>query len=299
LVYLDIRDQNWFLERADRSAVTREAADGFCMAVAEPILSSRDLVDRSGEMLDTHELRAALLYLVLQRRDDDVDRQLTRLCFDGRHNVTDSALSECQILDSRVEKDDIFFYVYGVLHSPDYRKTFAADLKKSLPRIPQAGNSADFWAFSKAGQKLAELHTEYEQVAPWPDLEITYGLGFDADIADAYRVEKMRYPKVSNPDDPDIRKVDDKTTIIFNPQITVSGIPERAHDYTLGSRSAIDWILESYQVKTHKASGIVNDPNDWATEHNNLTYILDLIGRVVTVSMRTLDIVGALPKLDL
>ena len=109
----------------------------------------------------------------------------------------------------------------------------------------------------------------------------------------------MRFPKVSNPDDPDGRKIDNKTTIIYNPSITIAGIPKRAHDYQLGSRSAIDWIVYSYQIKTNTASGIVNDPNDWATEHDDPSYILDLIGRVVTVSMRTIGIIDGLPKLAL
>ena len=101
------------------------------------------------------------------------------------------------------------------------------------------------------------------------------------------------------PDEPGRRKIDDKTTIIYNPQITISAIPEQAHNYKLGARSALDWVVESYQVKTHKQSGIVNDPNNWAIEHDNPTYILDLIGRVVTVSMRTLEVVGDLPALRL
>ena len=189
--------------------------------------------------------------------------------------------------------------MYGILHSPDYRSMFAADLKKSLPRIPQVGTAKDFWAFSKTGRELAYLHTDYERVDPWPDLDITYVPGFDADNANAYLVEKMRFPKVSNPNDPDGRKIDNKTTIIYNPSITIAGIPERAHDYQLGSRSAIDWIVYSYQNKTNTASGIVNDPNDWATEHDDPSYILDLIGRVVTVSMRTVDIIDGLPKLAL
>ena len=216
-----------------------------------------------------------------------------------RHNVTDYALAIYETLDEMIDKDDIFFYVYGILHSPDYRSMFAADLKKSLPRIPQVGAAKDFWAFSKAGRELAYLHTGYERVGPWPDLDITYAPGFDADNADAYLVEKTRFPKVSNPNDPDGRKIDNKTTIIYNPSITIAGIPERAHDYQLGSRSAIDWIVYSYQIKTDTASGIVNDPNDWAAEQDDPSYILDLVGRVVTVSMRTLDIVDSLPDLHL
>ena len=214
-----------------------------------------------------------------------------------RLNITDYALAEYQTVDPAIGKDDIFFYVYGILHSPDYRTTFAADLKRSLPHIPMVEDAVDFWSFSSAGRELAELHTGYESVEPWPGLHISYGVGFDPVLPDAFSLAKMRYRKAPHPDEPGRRKIDDKTTIIYNPQITISAIPEQAHNYKLGARSALDWVVESYQVKTHKQSGIVNDPNNWAIEHDNPTYILDLIGRVVTVSMRTLEVVGDLPAL--
>ena len=218
--------------------------------------------------------------------------------FDGRqHNVTDHALELYHALDPAIEKDDIFFYVYGILHSSDYRTAFAADLKKSLPRIPQVDTAEDFWAFSKAGRELATLHTEYENVEVWSGITVTTADGFDASAPDAYRVTKMKHPKVVDPTTG--RKVDDRTRIIFNDRITIEGIPEAAYGYELGSRSAIGWVMEAWRVKKDKASGIVNDPNDWATEHDDPTYILDLVGRVVTVSMRTLEIVGGLPRLEL
>jgi predicted helicase len=214
-------------------------------------------------------------------------------------NVTDHAVASFRRLDSAIDRDDIFFYVYGILHSTDYRTAFAADLKKSLPRIPQVSTAEDFWAFAKAGRELARLHTEYESVDPWPDLTHTYAPGFDAGHADAYRVLKMKHPKIVNHGDPDGGKVDDLSRIIYNDWITIEGIPERAYGYELGSRSAIAWVIESNRVKTDKASGIRNDPNDWAIEHDDPTYILDLVGRIVTVSMRTLDIVEGLPRLSL
>lgn len=214
-----------------------------------------------------------------------------------QHNVTDHALAMYQALGEAIEKDDIFFYVYGILHSPDYRTTFAADLKKSLPRIPQVGTAEDFWAFSKAGRDLAHMHTEYESVEPWPDLAFVQATEFNPEHPDAYRVLKMKHPRVTDPATG--KKVEDRTRIIYNEWITIENIPERAYEYELGSRSAIAWVIESNRVKTDKASGIVNDPNDWATEHDDPTYILDLVARVVTVSMRTLDIVESLPSLDL
>jgi predicted helicase len=218
----------------------------------------------------------------------------------GRHhNVTDHALATYQSIDSAIDRDDVFFYVYGILHSPDYRNAFAADLKKSLPRIPQVAEAEDFWAFSNAGRELARLHTEYESAEPWPDLIYIHAAGFDPQHPDAYRVLKMKHPKLTDPSDPKGTKVDDRSRIVYNDWITIEGIPERAYGYELGSRSAIGWVMESNRVRTDKVSGIRNDPNDWAAEHDDATYILDLVGRVVTVSMGTLDIVESLPHLDL
>lgn len=214
-----------------------------------------------------------------------------------RHNITDHALAAFRSIDPAIEKDDIFFYVYGVLHAPDYRRAFAADLKKSLPRIPQVSTATDFWAFATAGRELATLHTDYESIDPWPGLTRVHASGFRVDHPDAYRVLKMKHPKVTDPATG--QKVDDRTRIAYNDWITICDIPERAYDYGLGSRSAIGWVMDAWRVRTDKASGIVNDPNDWAIEHDNPTYILDLVGRVVTVSMRTLDIVDSLPPLEL
>lgn len=214
-----------------------------------------------------------------------------------RPNIAPDALARYREIDDAISDEDLFFYVYGILHSPDYRTAFAADLKKELPRIPRPVDADQFWAFSKAGRELSELHLNYEEVEPWPGLDCTFAEGFDRDVAASWYVEKMRYPKVTDAETK--KKVDDKTKVVYNSSVTISGIPERAHDYVLGSRSAIDWILDRYQVKTHKASGIVNDPNDWGLEHDNPTYIFDLLRSVVTVSMRTLDIIDELPELDL
>ncbi|MGQ0467742.1 MAG: type ISP restriction/modification enzyme [Sporichthyaceae bacterium] len=214
-----------------------------------------------------------------------------------RHNVTDHALGLYRTLDPAVDKDDVFFYVYGILHSPDYRAAFAADLRKSLPRIPQVATAEDFWAFAAAGRELAHLHTEYEAVESWPDLTYRHASGFDPADPDAYLVVKMKHPKIVDPATG--ARVEDRTRIVYNDAITVEGIPPLAYDYMLGSRSALGWVMEAWRIRTDAASGIVNDPNDWAREHDNPTYILDLVGRVTTVSMRTLDIVDALPRLAL
>lgn len=197
-------------------------------------------------------------------------------------NVTDVILAVYQkSFRGEVTKDEIFFYLYGILHSPDYRERFEGDLKKMLPRIPKV---KDFRAFSEAGRELSELHLNYETVEPYP-------LDEQRSANASYRVEKMKYAKTG--------RVADKSTVIYNSGITLSGIPAEAHEYTLGSRSAIDWIIERYQVKTDKASGVVNDPNDWAEEQGNPRYILDLLARIVTVSVETVKIVKSLPPLDL
>lgn len=202
-------------------------------------------------------------------------------------NITDAALVDYRRqYGPDVTKDDVFHYVYGLLHSPDYRTRFAADLKKQLPRIPRVASTSDFQAFVSAGRELADLHMNYEQAAPYP-LTIT-GDRPHGDPYQWYRVEKMRYRG---------KGAKDKTEITYNAHIAISGIPGEAQEYLLGSRSGLDWILERYRVRTDKASGIVNDPNDWAREVGNPRYILDLIQRVTTVSVRTIQIVKGLPGL--
>ena len=142
-------------------------------------------------------------------------------------------------------------------------------------------NPADFWAFSKAGRDLAELHLNYETVAPCPDVIV------EGAEHGNFRVEKMRF-----------KSKDDKSTIVFNPSITVSNIPLKAYDYVVNGRSAIEWVMERYQIKTDKDSGITNDPNDWGLGHNNPRYILDLLLSVINVSLKSLDIIAILPKPD-
>ena len=198
-----------------------------------------------------------------------------------RHDgITDFILEQARQIDFKITKEDIFYYVYGFLHLPAYRETFAADLKKMLPRIPLVENPADFWAFSKAGRDLADLHLNYETVASCPDVVVA---GAEHEN---FHVEKMRF-----------KSKDDKSTIVFNPYITVSNIPLKAYDYVVNGRSAIEWVMERYQIKTDKESGITNDPNDWAIEHNQPRYILDLLLSVITVSMETNKIIENLPKL--
>ena len=153
---------------------------------------------------------------------------------------------------------------------------------KELPRIPRVKTAADFWAFSKAGRDLADLHLNYETVPMYADAKIDSG-GKTLTDAD-YRVEKMKYGKRG--------KDKDLTTLIYNAQITVTGIPLAAYDYVVNGKPALDWVVERQCVKTDKDSGIVNDANDWAIETmNNPRYPLELFLRVITVSLETMKIV--------
>ncbi|MDR1085982.1 MAG: DEAD/DEAH box helicase family protein [Deltaproteobacteria bacterium] len=200
-----------------------------------------------------------------------------------RHDgITNFIFSECRTKygPNKITKDDIFYYVYGLLHSPDYREIFSADLKKSLPRLPLVDRAEDFRAFSKAGRVLADLHLNYETVKPYSKVTIS------GEEKENFKVDKIRF----------IRKYD-KTAIQFNSSIRITGIPLEAYDYVINGRSAVEWILDRYQVEVDSKSGIKNDPNDWAKEHNQPRYILDLILRVITVSLDTMKIVDSLPKL--
>jgi len=206
-------------------------------------------------------------------------------------NVTSGALRRFHAAyGSKITKDDIFFYVYGLLHSPEYRGTYAADLKKMLPRIPLV---EDPWPFISAGRELSEIHLGYESAAPFP----LDGLDTEpsGDPYDFFAVQKMAFAKKR---DPETKKlVADKSAVVYNSKITLDGIPDDAHRYMLGSRSAIEWIIDRYQIKTDSASGIVNNPNDWSREVGDPRYVINLLARIVTVSLETMQIVDNLPAL--
>jgi predicted helicase len=186
-----------------------------------------------------------------------------------RDAISDRILASYrQRYGGHVTKEDIFYYVYGILHSPEYRTRFAFDLKKMIPRIPMV---EDFAAFARAGRDLAKLHLGYETVDPWP----LRGLPTGPLAAAETRVEKMRFGKTGDKDD--------KTTIFFNSHIVLGDIPVGAYEYQVNGKSAVEWIMDRYQVKTDKASGIVNDPNTWSDDPR---YIVDLLARIVRVSQR-------------
>jgi predicted helicase len=201
------------------------------------------------------------------------------ITFERRDSITDQTLeSYMRRYGSDVSKEDIFYYVYGVLHSPEYKERFAADLKKTIPRIPM---TKDFWEFSKAGRALADLHLNYETVDPWPvttiePLELT---------PDQLRVTKLRFARGG-----------DKSAIIYNSHVTLRDIPPAAYEYEVNGKSAIEWIMDRYEVKVDKDSGILNDPNEWSKDPR---YVLDLVKRIVTVSLGTVKIVKGLPTLSI
>ena len=207
-----------------------------------------------------------------------------------RHDgITDVALANFRkhYGDASITKEAIFFYCYGVLHSPEYREQYASDLKKVLPRVPYA---PDFRAFEKAGRTLAALHLDYETVEPWPVTEEAKPKGDLNDLA-YYRVEKLRFASKGG-------REKDRSVIVFNSRITIKGIPEQAYDYMVNGKSAIEWVMDRYEAATDKESGIKDDPNEWCRESNDPAYILNLLKRVIRVSMDTVEIVGGLPSIQ-
>ena len=203
-------------------------------------------------------------------------------------NITADALAAYRArYGEDVTADQIFAYIYGILHSPEYRERYAVDLAKLLPRIPEVATAQAFHAFASAGQRLLELHIGYEDAASYPLEEQVRPAA--PDTPERYRVTKMRWEKRG--------AEKDHSRIVVNDWITLAGIPTAAHDYLVGPRSALAWLLDRYQVRTDKTSGIVNDVNDWGLERGEPRYIVDLVKRVVTVSVETMAIVRGLPEL--
>lgn len=212
--------------------------------------------------------------------------------FVQKYAITDEGLKHFTDAYSNksISKADIFYYVYGILHSPDYFALFADNLGKELPRIPVVKTINDFCHFSKAGRDLAELHLNYESVNPYPLRLVVAG---NKKLEDAdYRVVKMKYGRVG--------KDKDLSTLIYNQKITLTGIPLEAYDYIVNGKPALDWVIERQCVKYDEETGIVNDANDWAIETmHNPKYPLELFQRVITVSLETMKIIKGLPKLDI
>ena len=211
-----------------------------------------------------------------------------------RDGITDAGLAHFAKAypTETITKEDVFYYIYGLLHSEDYKKRYADNLTKELPRIPCVKKVADFWSFSRSGRALADLHVDYESVPMYP---VTFEGGelLMSTLSDAdYRVTQMKFAKKG--------KITDKTTVIYNHKITMTGIPLEAYDYVVNGKPALEWVMERQAVTTNKDSGITNDANDWAIETmGNARYPLELFQRVITVSIETMKIVRALPRLDI
>lgn len=203
-------------------------------------------------------------------------------------NITDEALAEFQRVydDTSITKDDLFYYVYAVLHHPEYRERYAADLKKMLPRIP---NLRGFAQYARVGRELAQMHVNYEQLPAHPTVELQFAANVPGDEYKLFGIgaKKMSWTARTK-----------KTALKYNEYVTITGIPEAAENYEIGGRSPLGWIIDRYHVKTDKASGIVNDPNAWLREQHNPRYVVDLIASLVTLSLETQRLVGELPEFD-
>lgn len=229
----------------------------------------------------------------------DADDEMSDGLFKGQNTLKDSKIRDgitevgsahfnLAYPSENIAKEDIFYYVYGILHSEDYREKYGDNLSKQLPRIPCVKSASDFWAFSKAGRELASLHLSFEKVKPY-DVTIDAGTRKLAAFSEKeYRVVKMKFPKK-----------EDKSTVIYNDFITIKDIPVEAYEYEINGKPALEWVMERQGVKLDKESGITNDANLYAVETaDDPSYPLKLFQRIITVSLETLKIVRNLPRLD-
>ncbi|UNF45192.1 DEAD/DEAH box helicase family protein [Bartonella krasnovii] len=213
-----------------------------------------------------------------------------------RDAITDEGLAHFKAAypNETITKDDLFYYVYGILHSEDYRARYADNLSKELPRIPCVKGAEDFWMFVTAGRELGHLHVNYEDAEPYP---VTFKKGNpkQTDISNPeefYYVTEMQFFSKN--------KIKDKSTVFYNNNITITNIPLEAYEYIVNGKPALEWVMERQCVKTDKKSGIVNDANRYAVETmGNPAYPLELFQRVITVSLETMKIVKNLPKLEI
>jgi len=293
-----------FNEYTYQSAKLFGDADGFSnLAISVSGTGARSgfsalMIDRlvSGDMVEKGQCFPLSLIGGSKRLSDDLFKaSLGSDEKDVCDGITDVGLKHFQEAypGETITKEDLFFYVYGLLHSEEYRSKYADNLSKELPRIPRVKTAADFWAFSSAGRELGDLHVNYETVEPYP-VTIKQGDLRLADIKNPeafYRVTKWAFGKAG--------KEKDKTTVIYNANITMQDIPLQAYDYVVNGKPALEWVMERQVVKTDKDSGIENDANRYAIETmNNPAYPLELFQRVISVSLRTMEIVRGLPKLE-
>lgn len=217
------------------------------------------------------------------------------LVIDGyrrRENITDNTLKAYRkhYQDLGITKEDIFFYIYALLHHPEYRQKYEADLKKMLPRIPRVPG---FHEFAAIGRQLADLHIHYETAPAYPEVKASWSLDTPSDPWQKYHIVKPDWGKQAG------KRAKDFTTLVYNNYLTFTGIPREAIDYHIGGRSPLEWVIDRYQIKTDKPSGITNDPNDYCRELGDPAYIARLIPSLVTVSIRTQSLINQLPALQL
>ncbi|PIT67945.1 DEAD/DEAH box helicase [Bartonella tribocorum] len=218
-----------------------------------------------------------------------------------RDAITDEGVAHFKSAypNETITKEDIFYYVYGLLHSEDYRARYADNLCKELPRIPCVKSADDFWKFVTAGRELGHLHVNYESIEPYP---VTFKKGNPkvTEISNPekfYYVTEMKFAKAAKEKG---KSEKDKSTVIYNSNITITDIPLEAYEYIVNGRPALEWVMGRQCVKTDKKSGIVNDANRYAVETvGNPAYPLELFQRVITVSLETMKIVKNLPKLEI
>ena len=241
-------------------------------------------VESDGGIWKNHELFPIGAAITNERTNE-------RTNYTARDGIGDTGLLHFQAAypTETISKEDLFYYIYGLLHSEDYKAKYADNLTKELPRIPAVKQAADFWHFSTAGRELAELHVNYETQAKYP-VTLDCGSRKLAELQDKdFYVTKMKFASKS-----------DKSTVIYNHAMTIRDIPLAAYDYVVNGKPALEWVMERQGVSTHKDSGIVNDANDWAVETmKNARYPLELFQRVVTVSLRTMEIVRGLPGMGI
>ncbi|WP_332065521.1 DEAD/DEAH box helicase [Bartonella sp. CB189] len=248
-----------------------------------------------------YERAESLEKLSLVSRDKTVD-------YLRREAITDQALKYFEGVYSgeTISKEDIFYYIYGLLHSKDYRERYADNLGKQIPRIPCVRSFADFTTFMQAGRNLAALHLNYETVPLYTkvnliskikNLKLTEQRVTGGDDTDFY-VKEMKFEKKKYLED---RKImNDKSTVIYNSKIIIENIPEDVYNYIINGKPALEWVMDRQVITTNKDSMITNDANDWAVEvMGNARYPLELFLRVITVSLETCNIVNNLPRLDI
>lgn len=259
-------------------------------------LMAKNLPSMNFADMDNNQCFPLYLYETSEVRGGDLFEDQRDSEYRKKDGITNEGLKHFQAAypSETIIKEDVFYYIYGLLHSEEYREKYADNLSKQLPRIPCVKTAEDFWAFSKAGRHLAELHVNYEKVKPFDvTLEIS-GRQYTKSPEKLYYVTKMKFGKKG-----------DKSIVSYNDYITIRDIPLDAYHYVVNGQSALEWVMEMQSSNTNvspqkKKSGIVNDANLYATETvGNPAYPLELFQRIITVSLETMKIVKSLPKLDI